>query len=177
MTYELRHTSYPGSAFYDNISFHVGSEDSSPKKIFFKPDGTKMYMIGAATDEVYQYSVPNSWDLNSGVFIADVVSFSPEYDFIDSSKKIESRHRTRDGSEFVYKWADQEQISFSLEYVNSSDKSVINNFWRNNTDLTLYNSNDASVFSCYITNKSLPIGQLNKPYNNLFKGKLKLEAY
>ncbi len=44
------------TASYDSISFSVAGQDNTPHKIFFKPDGTKMYMIGASTDSVYQYS-------------------------------------------------------------------------------------------------------------------------
>jgi DNA-binding beta-propeller fold protein YncE len=46
-----------GTATYDNVSFFVGSQDGTPTGIFFRPDGTKMYMVGAGTDRVYSYTL------------------------------------------------------------------------------------------------------------------------
>ena len=48
---------------YDSISFSVASEDISPQDIFFKSDGTKMYMVGVDTDNIYQYVLLTSWVL------------------------------------------------------------------------------------------------------------------
>ena len=36
--------------------FSVSSQDTYPMDLFFKPDGTKMYVIGTGTNSVYQYS-------------------------------------------------------------------------------------------------------------------------
>jgi sugar lactone lactonase YvrE len=44
------------TATYDSVFFSVSSQDGTPRAIFFKPDGAKMYMVGSATDTVYQYS-------------------------------------------------------------------------------------------------------------------------
>ena len=45
------------TASYDSVLFDFSSQDSTPHDFAFKPDTTKMYMIGAATDSVYQYSL------------------------------------------------------------------------------------------------------------------------
>jgi len=42
---------------YDSVSFSVNSQESVPKSLFIKPDGTKMYVVGTITDTVYQYSI------------------------------------------------------------------------------------------------------------------------
>ena len=39
-----------------NRTFYVGSRDLNPTGLFFKADGSKMYMVGYSTDAVYQYS-------------------------------------------------------------------------------------------------------------------------
>ena len=44
------------TASYDSVFFSVSSQDGTPRAIFFKPDGAKMYMMGSTTDTVYQYS-------------------------------------------------------------------------------------------------------------------------
>jgi len=39
--------------------FSVSGQDATPTGLYIKPDGTKMYMVGASTDTVYQYTVPS----------------------------------------------------------------------------------------------------------------------
>lgn len=36
--------------------------ETSPNSIEFKPDGTRMYMVGSTTDTVYQYDLSTPWD-------------------------------------------------------------------------------------------------------------------
>ena len=62
------------SASYDSVRFRFLSQDSAPRSIFFKPDGTKMYMLGRANDRVYQYSLSSAWDVSTTSY--DSVSFS-----------------------------------------------------------------------------------------------------
>ena len=57
------------TANYDSVSFSVTSQDAVPNGIRFNNDGTKMYMIGAVGDNVYQYSTTlttNTLDLSTG---------------------------------------------------------------------------------------------------------------
>jgi len=62
------------TASYDSVSINVNSEDGIPTDLFFKPDGTKMYVLGAAADEVNQYSLSTAWDLSTASY--DSVVFS-----------------------------------------------------------------------------------------------------
>ena len=62
------------NASYDSVSFAFGSQDNGPLAIFFKSDGTKMYMLGFNGDRVYQYSLSTAWDLSTISY--DSVSFS-----------------------------------------------------------------------------------------------------
>jgi DNA-binding beta-propeller fold protein YncE len=48
--------------------FSVAAQDNSPRGVFFKPDGTKMYMLGATSDAVYQYDLSTAWDLSSASY-------------------------------------------------------------------------------------------------------------
>jgi hypothetical protein len=54
-----------GSATYDSISKLISSEEGSPRSIAFKPDGTKMYIVGYGTDSVYQYNLRSAWDIET----------------------------------------------------------------------------------------------------------------
>jgi len=49
-------------------SFNVGTQDTGPQSVFFKPDGTKMFMIGLVTKRVYEYNLSTAWDVSSAVF-------------------------------------------------------------------------------------------------------------
>lgn len=48
-------------------------EDNSFRGIFFKPDGTKMFLNGDDNDSVFQYSLSVAWDISSATY--DNVSF------------------------------------------------------------------------------------------------------
>ena len=62
------------TASYDSVSLYVGSQDGTPQGLFFKSDGTKMYMVGSTSDKVYQYSLSTAWDMSTASY--DSVSFS-----------------------------------------------------------------------------------------------------
>ena len=54
---------------YINKSFSVATEDTAPQDIFFKPDGTKMYMLGSAGDDVNEYDLSTAWDVSTASYI------------------------------------------------------------------------------------------------------------
>jgi hypothetical protein len=51
------------------------SQDTSNRAIFFKPDGTKMYMQGSGTQRVYEYTLSTAWWSNTasnvGAFVGN----------------------------------------------------------------------------------------------------------
>jgi len=49
-------------------NFSVSVQDTGPQDIFFKPDGTKMYVIGSTGDAVYSYTLSTAWDLSTASF-------------------------------------------------------------------------------------------------------------
>ena len=55
------------TASYDNISFTI-SEDTGTTGVDFKPDGTKMYVVGNGNDKVYQYSLSTAWDISTASY-------------------------------------------------------------------------------------------------------------
>lgn len=72
--YSLGTAGVVSSAIYDSISFSVGAQETSTFGLFFKSDGTKMYIVGGANDTVYQYTLPTPWVLTGATY--DTVSFS-----------------------------------------------------------------------------------------------------
>jgi hypothetical protein len=53
------------TATYDNVSLNVTSEDGGPSGIFFNSTGTKMFMVGAGGNFIFQYTLGTSFDLST----------------------------------------------------------------------------------------------------------------
>jgi len=56
-----------GTAVYEKV-FYVGTQEGSPSSLFFKSDGTRMYVIGSSGDAVYQYNLSTPWDVGTAVY-------------------------------------------------------------------------------------------------------------
>jgi len=61
------------NASYDSVSFSVAGQETEPNGLFFKPDGTKMFVSGKDFNDIYQYSLSTAWDLSTASY--DSVSF------------------------------------------------------------------------------------------------------
>lgn len=48
--------------------FTTGSEGSRPEGLFFKPDGTKMYLMGSSSDDVLEYNLSTAWNVTTAVY-------------------------------------------------------------------------------------------------------------
>jgi sugar lactone lactonase YvrE len=49
--------------------FSVGSQETTPSEVFFKPDGTKMYIIGLTGDDVNEYNLSTAWDVSTASYV------------------------------------------------------------------------------------------------------------
>jgi DNA-binding beta-propeller fold protein YncE len=56
------------NASYDSVSFSTVSQDTEPQGLIFKPDGTKMYMLGGDTDTVYEYDLSTAFDITTASY-------------------------------------------------------------------------------------------------------------
>ena len=50
-------------------NFSVSTQDAGPQGIFFKPDGTKMYVVGSDNDAAYEYSLSSAWDISTASYV------------------------------------------------------------------------------------------------------------
>lgn len=105
------------------------------------------------------------------------IDVDPEWSYEDMGKKIEDRHRARDGSEYVYKWGEFDRFKVPVSYVNSEFKSVVNSWWSSNVDLKWMEEGGSVVYDVRITNSEKPINSVIRPYNDLFSGVIELESY
>ena len=62
------------TASYASKSFSVNSQDASPNGLWFKPDGTVMYVVGSTNDTVFQYTLGTAWDVSTASYAN--ISFS-----------------------------------------------------------------------------------------------------
>jgi sugar lactone lactonase YvrE len=59
--------------------FSIAAEETTPTGMFFKPDGTRMYIIGSSGDDVNEYNLSTPWDISSAVFSGiEFKPFAPE---------------------------------------------------------------------------------------------------
>jgi 6-phosphogluconolactonase (cycloisomerase 2 family) len=59
-------------------NFSVSAQDDFPQGLFFKPDGTKMYIVGSAGDDVNEYNLSTAWDVSSASFLQNFIINPPQ---------------------------------------------------------------------------------------------------
>ena len=57
------------TASYDSVSFSVSTQETEPRGITFKTDGTKMYIIGQTGDDVNEYDLGTAWNVSTASFV------------------------------------------------------------------------------------------------------------
>ena len=57
-----------GAASYDGVSFSVSAQETSPSSLFFKSDGTKLYICGTTGDDVNEYALSTAWDVSTASY-------------------------------------------------------------------------------------------------------------
>jgi hypothetical protein len=56
------------TASYASKSFSVASQETAPTGLWFKPDGTVMYIVGQTNDTVFQYTLGTAWDVSTASY-------------------------------------------------------------------------------------------------------------
>ena len=62
-------TSWDVSTASYSQQFSVAAQENSPYNLFFKPDGTKMYVVGSTGDDVNEYDLSTAWDVSTSSFV------------------------------------------------------------------------------------------------------------
>ena len=47
----------------------IFAQDSAPNEVFFKPDGSKMYVVGDAYNQVLEYDLSTAWDISTASYL------------------------------------------------------------------------------------------------------------
>lgn len=56
------------TATYDNKSLDASSRDSIPYALHFKPDGTKLYILGLINRSIFQHTLSTPWDVSTASY-------------------------------------------------------------------------------------------------------------
>lgn len=104
------------------------------------------------------------------------VTLNPEWSYKDTPKKIESRRRTTDGSEYVYTWATYREFEVPVMYVSSADAYQIEQWWENNTELK-WMQDGGTVHDVKILGSKSPLTERSMPYIDKFKGTINLGTF
>ena len=65
-------------AAYSGNSISVSAQDGTPNSVAFNNDGTKMYVLGSVSTEVYQYTLSTPWDVSTATYDTVFLDVSPE---------------------------------------------------------------------------------------------------
>jgi sugar lactone lactonase YvrE len=61
-----------------NGIFSVAAQETFPTGLFFKPDGTKMYVLGDVGIDVNEYNLSTPWDVTTATFVTSKVQGTPQ---------------------------------------------------------------------------------------------------
>lgn len=61
-------TAYDVSTAAYNQNFSVSAQETTPSGVEFKPDGTKMYVVGTTGDDINEYNLTTAWDISTASY-------------------------------------------------------------------------------------------------------------
>jgi len=64
------------TASYDSVTFSFGTQDTSPRDIIFNTDGTKIYMLGNAQIDIFQYTLSTAYDISTASYDSENFSLN-----------------------------------------------------------------------------------------------------
>lgn len=65
-------------ASYANKSLSVSAQDAAPEGLFFKSDGTSLYVLGGTSDTIYQYTLSTAWDVSTASYASKSFSVAAQ---------------------------------------------------------------------------------------------------
>jgi len=125
--YDLATPWVVGTASYNNVSFSVSAQELTPQSIRFKPDGTKMYIVGTTGDDVNEYALSTAWDITTATF-SSATSIAAAVGGLADPKSVDF---TSDGkfmiscyASSVYTW--KLNTAWDTSTLRNSDRLILN---------------------------------------------------
>ena len=97
------------TASYDSKYKSVSSEETYPVGVAFKPDGSKMYIVGSSSDTVYQYSLSTAWDVSTSSYDSKYKSVSSE-----ESTPVDVVFKPDGSKMYIMGWSSDTVYQYSL---------------------------------------------------------------
>ncbi len=66
------------TAAYASKSKSIAAQETTPKDVFFKSDGLKMYVLGDDLNRIFQYTLSTAWDVSTASYDSVKYSVSSE---------------------------------------------------------------------------------------------------
>jgi DNA-binding beta-propeller fold protein YncE len=130
--YTLRSASFNGSP----INFFYLDRHTTPNGVFFKSDGTKMYVSESSGDRIYEYNLSTAWDVNT----ASYVQLSPSLIDINSSGMFFKPDGTK-----VYASGSFNDRIYEYDLSTAWDVTTINTFTASSFDVSGQDANPTAV--------------------------------
>ena len=175
------------SASYDNVSFSVASQETSPTGLAFSSDGTKMFAIGLNSDAVHQFSLTTNGDVSTAQY--NNVSFSVASQetaprSLAFSTDGSAFYVVGSGSDTVYKYdlstnwdvstAQYSTFSFSVASQETSPQGLT--FNSDGTKMFVIGSSSDAVHQFSLTN-GFSLASGNVTYDNVSFSVLSQDSY
>jgi hypothetical protein len=171
----------------------VSGQCDTLRDVAFGSSGTKMYLTNISDSRTYQYTLSSAWDTSSATYDtkfmawgSDVTSIFFELDGLTvfasfNNSNLVKRYvlssawdiSTASDDNNQYNVAAEETSMAGVVFDSDGKKMYICGFA---TDSAYqYELADIEYQDCMILNEQEPLSQFNKPYEDLYKGTLKLE--
>lgn len=114
-------------------------------------------------------------DIMTSVNVFDI---HPNWDLSDSEFKQFQNHQTIGGRNSFFDWSYSKVFNMNIEFLTNSEAALLNLWWRDGRALyfCLDTSDTAAYWPVRITNQEAPVQQLMRPYQNAWRGSLKLRG-
>ena len=137
-------------------SFATGTQTTNPTSVFFKTDGTKMYVSDGSLEDIYQYALSTAWDVTTASYESKV--FSPSE--LNTGQGI---FFSTDGTKFYY-----ENYSTETTY-----QYTLSTAWDISTasyDSKSFTSTEASdIYDIFITPDGYKLYKVSLPSDAIYQ--------
>lgn len=125
-----------------NKRFYIGPYESYATGLFFKPDGTRFYIIGTSQDKVQRFDMSTAWDVST----ASNTSSNNSPSFATTDTNMRGLHFKSDGTKFFMAGNTNKYIyEFSMTTAwDVSTASVTSNTYQDTRVTTFYEGVDFS---------------------------------
>jgi len=105
----------------------------------------------------------------------DVIDLHPNWGMSDNEIRNRAEHTTLNQGFRSYRWGDHLTWDVPIDFMNSSESDLVNEWWRNQYNL-LWTVDSVNMFVVRIANDTTPFSTFRKPYQDQQQGTIKLQA-